>query len=87
MGSAMYDGLTCNEFGGSYDGDAWAARGDAIEDRERQEEREHEAMERMATLYTEMATEFADNGKTRRWHSLMQRAEHVRGWWHAAEAP
>jgi hypothetical protein len=79
----MYDGLTWNDFGSYYEGDAWAARGDSIERRERQEEREHEAMCRMAKLYAEMAAEFADDGKTRRWHSLMQRAEHVRGWWHS----
>ena len=82
----MFDGLTWNEFGGYYEGDSWAARGDAIERQQRREEREHAAMERMAKLYAEMAREFADEGKTRRWHSLMQRAEHLRGWWHA-EAP
>ena len=82
----MFDGLTWNEFGGYYEGNAWAARGDEIERREQQEEREHAAMERMAKLYTAMAQEFSEEGKTRRWHSLMQRAEYVRGWWHA-EAP
>lgn len=83
---AVYGGLTWNDFGSYYEGDAWAARGDEIELQQLQEEREHAAMERMAKLYTAMAQEFADEGKTRRWHSLMQRAEHVRGWWHA-EAP
>ncbi len=82
----MYDGLTWNEFGGYYEGDAWAARGDDIERQEMDDERQFEAMERMAKLYAEMAKEFGDSGKTRRWHSLMNRAEHVRGWWHA-EAP
>lgn len=82
----MFNGLTWNEFGGYYEGDSWAARGDAIERQELQEESEHAAMERMAKLYAEMAREFADEGKTRRWHSMMQRAEHVRGWWRA-EAP
>ena len=80
------DGLSWNEFGGYFEGDSWAARGDAIECQQQQEEREHAAMERMAKLYAEMAREFADEGKTRRWHSLMQRAEHVRGCWHT-EAP
>lgn len=79
----MSSGLSWNEFGGYLEGDSWAARCDYIEHQERQEEREHGAMERMAKLYTEMAKEFADNGKTRRWHSLMRRAEDVRGWWHA----
>ena len=51
----MYDGLTWNDFGGYYEGDAWAARGDAIERKEAAEEREHAAMERTAKLYTEMA--------------------------------
>ena len=60
-----------------YSGLTWTER------RELYEELEHGAMVRMAKLYTEMATEFADNGKTRRWHSLMCRAEDVRGWWHA----
>ena len=77
-------GLTWNEFGGYYEGDAWAARGDEIERRELQEEREHAAMERMAKLYAAMAQEFADEGKTRRWHSLMNRAEDVRTWWHVS---
>ena len=76
-------GLTYNEFGGYYEGDAWAARGDEIERIERQEEREFDAMERMSKLYAEMAKEFADTGKTRRWHSLMRRSEDVRTWWHA----
>ena len=82
----MFDGLTWNEFGGYYEGNAWAARGDAMERQQLQEEREHAAMERMAKLYSAMAQEFADEGKTRRWHSLRQRAEHVRAWWHA-DAP
>ena len=85
-GGTMFDGLTWNEFGGYYEGNAWAARGDAMERQQLQEEREHAAMERMAKLYAAMAQEFADEGKTRRWHSLMQRAEHVRAWWHA-DAP
>ena len=38
---SWYDGLTWNEFGGYYEGDAWAARGDEMERRELQEEREH----------------------------------------------
>ena len=74
--------LTYNEFGWYYEGDAWAARGDEIERREHQDERELDAMKRMSKLYTEMAKEFADNGKTRRWHSLMRRSEDVRTWWH-----
>ena len=82
----VYEGLTWNDFGSYYEGDAWAALGDEIERQQRQEEREHAAMERMAKLYTEMAAEFSNEGKTRRWYSLMQRAETVRGWWHA-EAP
>lgn len=45
-GGTMFDGLTWNEFGGYYEGDAWAARGNEIERREQQEEREHAAMER-----------------------------------------
>ena len=85
-GGTMFDGLTWNEFGGYYEGDSWAARGNEIERREQQEEREHAAMERMSKLYAEMAQEFADEGKTRRWHSLMQRAERLRSWWHV-EAP
>ncbi len=76
-------GLTWNEFGGYYEGDSWQARGDQIERQEQQEEREHEAMERMSKLYAEMAKEFSDYGKTRRWWSLMTRAECVRTWWHA----
>lgn len=79
----MFDGLTWNEFGGYYEGNAWAARCDAIERQQRQEEREHAAMERMSKLYSEMAYEFANEGRTRRWHSLMQRAERLRVWWHA----
>jgi hypothetical protein len=79
----MYNGLTWNDFGGYWEGDSWAARGDQIERQQQREEREHAAMERMAKLYTEMAKEFADDGKTRRWHSLMTRAEQLRGWWHA----
>lgn len=75
--------LTWNDFGSYWEGDSWAARGDAIERQQQQEEREHAAMERMAKLYAEMAKEFADEGKTRRWHSLMHRAEFIRGWWHA----
>ena len=71
-------GLTYNEFGGYYEGDSWQARGDQIASKERQEEREFDAMERMSKLYAEMAKEFADFGKTRRWHSLMSRAESVR---------
>lgn len=47
------------------------------------EQEQFAAMDRMAKLYAEMAKEFADEGKTRRWHSLMQRAECIRGWWHA----
>ncbi len=78
----MDGGLTWNDFGGYLEGDAWAARGDAIEARQRREEREHEAMERTSRLYAEMAKEFADEGKTRRWHSLMRRAEDLRRWWH-----
>ena len=80
----MYDGLTWNEVGGYYEGNAWADRADAIERKEANAEREHAAMERTAKLYVEMSAEFADHGKTRRWHSLMQRAEELRGWWHAA---
>ena len=30
----MFDGLTWNEFGGYYEGNAWAARGDEIERRQ-----------------------------------------------------
>lgn len=78
-------GLTYNEFGGYYEGDSWQARGDQIESKERQEEREFDAMERMSKLYAEMAKEFADFGKTRRWNSLMSRAESVRTWWHINE--
>ncbi len=78
-------GLTYNEFGGYYEGDSWQARGDQIASKERQEEREFDAMERMSKLYAEMAKEFADFGKTRRWHSLMSRAESVRTWWHINE--
>ena len=48
-------GLTYNEFGGYYEGNAWAARGDAMERQQLQEEREHAAMERMAKLYAAMA--------------------------------
>ena len=77
-------GLTWNDFGGYYEGDAWAARGDAIERQEEDDERQVDAMERMAKLYAEMAQEFRDNGKTRRWWSLMNRAEHVRTWWHVS---
>jgi hypothetical protein len=83
---AVYDGLTWNGFGGYWEGDAEAARDHRISQDELREEREHAAMERMAKLYTAMAQEFADEGRTRRWHSLMQRAEHLRSWWHA-EAP
>lgn len=73
--------LSWNDFGGYWEGDAWGARVSAIEREEEQEEREHAAMERMANLYKEMASEFVDYGKTRRWHSLMQRSEQVRAWW------
>ena len=34
-GGTMFDGLTWNEFGGYYEGDSWAARGDAIERQQR----------------------------------------------------
>ncbi len=77
----MSDGLSWNAFGGYWEGDAWAARCDEIERQQFQEEREGEAMRRMANLYAGMATEFANEGKTRRWHSLMRRAEYVRAYW------
>ena len=64
----------------------WQPIENAIEREEAQEEREGDAMDRMTKLYTAMAVEFRDNGKTRRWQSLMRRAEDVRTWWHA-EAP
>lgn len=78
--------LTYNEFGGYWEGDAAAAEIREIERRELQEERELNAMERIAKLYEEMAREFQDFGKTRRWHSLMCRAEQVRTWWHPEAA-
>ena len=74
-----------NWFGGYWEGDPWSARCDAAEAHERAEERqwerELEAMERMSKLYAEMAREFGtQGGKTRRWHSLMCRAEAAREW-------
>jgi hypothetical protein len=74
-----------NDFGGYWEGDAYAARCDEIDRKQHTEEIEYHAMERMSKLYAEMAKEFADEGKTRRWHSLMRRAEHVRKWWHQSE--
>ena len=56
----MFDGLTWNEFGGYYEGDSWAARGDAIERQQRQEEREHAAMEpRFLNVKVVLAKSFA----------------------------
>jgi hypothetical protein len=60
---------------------SYAARCDALERHWQIEEKEHDAMERMALLYQSMADEFSKHGKTRRWHSLMRRSEYVRTWW------
>ena len=75
-------GLSYNAFGGYWEGDH-AAHEEALgEAAMRYEERQLDAMERIARLYAEMAKEFRDEGKTRRWHSLMRRAESERTWWH-----
>ena len=79
----MYAGLTYNQFGNYWEGDYEAARWDAEERRMQREEREADAMTRMSKLYAEMNQEFCEEGKTRRFHSLMCRAEALRElWWH-----
>lgn len=74
--------LKWNDLLGYWEGDAWAARCDAADEEHFREEREFNALERMSRLYAEMAKEMADEGKTRRWHSLMRRAVDVQArWW------
>lgn len=78
--------MTWNELGGYWEGDAWTARGNAAEEAElaseRRWERELAAQERLSKLYAEMAREFGtQGGRSRRWHSLMCRAEAVRAEW------